>query len=81
MLHVIRAEHTDEENNVIGQTIHFLMGEAQTIVQLRNAPDTRDQFSDKDERDLWAIKGAIELVLSSIKVDRETIDLRQVAAE
>ena len=80
-LTVIRAEQDEPQDGVVGQTIHFLEEEMDSVVSLRNDEKDRDLFSDDDEAALWRIKSKLEFVLLSLKIDRETIDLRQVAAE
>lgn len=45
------------------------------IVELRAGDDTRALFSDMDEESLWRIVGKLQFVLSSIKIDRETVTI------
>lgn len=72
-VHVILAQHDEPIDNAIGQTIYSLEAEMDSVVSLRNDEKARGLFSDCDEAALWRIKGKLEFVLTSIKIERETI--------
>lgn len=74
-MNVIILEDRPADSQV-GQAIASTEQDIDHLVELRASEETRSQFADCDEEALWRLKGKIEFILSSIQVERETINLR-----
>jgi hypothetical protein len=70
-IHVIHAEHDDPPSQV-GQAMYDADAALNHLIELRNCPDTRADMA-LEEVELWRLKNTLEWLLTSIKIERETI--------
>lgn len=72
-IHIIRAEH--DQPSQVGQAMYDADAALNHLVELRNDPATRADMA-LEEAELWRLKNTLEWLLTSIKIERETVDLQ-----
>lgn len=65
----------DDPPSQVGQAMHDADAALNHLVELRNDPATRTDMAG-EEAELWRLKNMIEWLLTSIAVERDTIDLQ-----